>query len=444
MPRSYGTTNAAPSASAPAVGLAGDTYYNSTNKVLYLSDGSVWNPAVPNGVPAGGTQDQVLQKNSATDYDDSWTSIIGANGGVSQVVASGNNTFGQIDGRRINGTGAMGALQTAFNFRGLGYDGVSTYRTLGSIGIGAEQGTTPTVAGGTLTFNTTAANTLTNTTRLRMDSNGLTEIPGKVKIGQATLTAGLTGSILDLSNGLLNIRRQAITLVNGANDNLTLPTSSFVEFTGPTAAFTLTGIAGGTDGAVIEWVYLGSQPFTVAWEGATSTAANRITTVSTATGGEYMVGPCAGTLIYNASTSRWLLTNVRYGGYLPNRTLYKQIHSTNQSGITTTESTLYTTPSITFPANRKISLVAHFYCTFLNNGCYFRYVVDGALPNSGLDQIARVDQTSAAQILHGECTYTPTAGAHTFGLVTGALSGTYNIRGDQVWGYFEVRDMGAT
>jgi hypothetical protein len=44
MPLSYGTTNAAPYATAPAVGPAGSTYYNTTSKNLFLSDGTQWNP----------------------------------------------------------------------------------------------------------------------------------------------------------------------------------------------------------------------------------------------------------------------------------------------------------------------------------------------------------------------------------------------------------------
>ena len=44
MPRSYGITNAQPNGSAPAVGLAGDTYYNTATKVLYISDGTNWLP----------------------------------------------------------------------------------------------------------------------------------------------------------------------------------------------------------------------------------------------------------------------------------------------------------------------------------------------------------------------------------------------------------------
>jgi hypothetical protein len=40
--RDYGTTNATPYASAPAVGSAGDTYWNTTDKSFYVSDGAAW------------------------------------------------------------------------------------------------------------------------------------------------------------------------------------------------------------------------------------------------------------------------------------------------------------------------------------------------------------------------------------------------------------------
>ena len=43
MPRSYGVTNTAPWASAPTVGPAGDSYYNTASKQLFLSDGTQWN-----------------------------------------------------------------------------------------------------------------------------------------------------------------------------------------------------------------------------------------------------------------------------------------------------------------------------------------------------------------------------------------------------------------
>ena len=53
MPREYGTTNAAPYAAAPAIGAVGDTYWNTTAKALYASDGAAWNLVGPS---AAGTQ----------------------------------------------------------------------------------------------------------------------------------------------------------------------------------------------------------------------------------------------------------------------------------------------------------------------------------------------------------------------------------------------------
>lgn len=41
--RSYGITNVAPYASAPAIGPSGDIYFNTTNKTIYISDGTQWN-----------------------------------------------------------------------------------------------------------------------------------------------------------------------------------------------------------------------------------------------------------------------------------------------------------------------------------------------------------------------------------------------------------------
>lgn len=42
MSRDYGITNAAPYATAPAVGANGDTYWNTTEKAHYISDGTAW------------------------------------------------------------------------------------------------------------------------------------------------------------------------------------------------------------------------------------------------------------------------------------------------------------------------------------------------------------------------------------------------------------------
>jgi hypothetical protein len=52
MARDFGLTNVAPYASAPAVGAAGATYFNTTSKILFLSDGTAW-VTPPGGAPSG-------------------------------------------------------------------------------------------------------------------------------------------------------------------------------------------------------------------------------------------------------------------------------------------------------------------------------------------------------------------------------------------------------
>jgi hypothetical protein len=292
----------------PPVGPAGDTYYNTGDGREYISNGTSWLPLV--GLPAGGTQDQLLAKNSSTDYDTGWASAIGANGGITSAAATGSNTFGAMDVRRNNGGSAVAALQGVGVFRALSWDGVSAYQVNAAINFGASETVSPTKSGGNVQFSTVGAGTTSNTARLRVESDGTIRMAYPCQIGQASLlTAPNTGTVLDLSNGLLATRRQAVTLVNGANNNLPLPTSSFVEFTGPTAAFTLTGIAGGVDGAIINFVYWGAQQFTI-WNGVTSTTTNQIV-FANAADQVTSNGQCAGTLIYDTSIGggRWILVD---------------------------------------------------------------------------------------------------------------------------------------
>ena len=67
--RSYGITNAAPWATAPPVGLAGDTYFNTTSKTMFLSDGTQWI--------------QVQGGSSTANY---WISRLVANSAISNTI----------------------------------------------------------------------------------------------------------------------------------------------------------------------------------------------------------------------------------------------------------------------------------------------------------------------------------------------------------------------
>ena len=98
----------------------------------------------------------------------------------------------------------------------------------------------------------------------------------------------------------------SFTASNGANNNITLPNKSFIRVTGPTGAFSISGITKPTnpDGRVVILYNTTSQNMTIT-NNATSTAANRILTNTgsdVATTGTGIVS-----LIYSVTDARWIL-----------------------------------------------------------------------------------------------------------------------------------------
>lgn len=308
-----------------------------------------WVPILGQPVPAGGAANNILAKNSASDGDVGWTgdpsvTTLTASGNVSSI---GQNTFGQIDGRRNNAGAAVNALQTAGTFRGLGWDGVSAYRVLGSFTFGADQTVSPTQSGGNLQFATTPNGSVSSVTRLRIGNDGTVHIPSGVILGDASiLTNPNVGAILDINGGVFAQRRVAYTMANGANNNMALPTSSFIEFTGPTAAFSLTGFAGGVDGAIINFIYLGTQAFAINHQ-STSVAANQTYTLSGVQ--ENVVGPFAGTLVYNANISKWILVDWQVSPQ--SGTVVQQQDRIAMTGLGSTNTTTYVVISVIAQVN---------------------------------------------------------------------------------------------
>ena len=97
----------------------------------------------------------------------------------------------------------------------------------------------------------------------------------------------------------------SFTASNGANNNITLPNKSFIRVTGPTGAFSITGITkpANPDGRVVILYNTTSQNMTITND-ATSTAANRILPGQgdVATTGKGIVS-----LIYSVTDARWIL-----------------------------------------------------------------------------------------------------------------------------------------
>ena len=97
----------------------------------------------------------------------------------------------------------------------------------------------------------------------------------------------------------------SFTASNGANNNITLPNKSFIRVTGPTGAFSITGITKPTnpDGRVVILYNTTSQNMTITND-ATSTAANRILTGQ---GDVATTGIGIVSLIYSVTDARWIL-----------------------------------------------------------------------------------------------------------------------------------------
>lgn len=120
------------------------------------------------------------------------------------------------------------------------------------------------------------------TVPLTMYSNGTSRFTGRIAEGRVTMTLG-----------------------NGDNNDVALPSTSFAKIAGPTAAFAITGIVAGGDGDRLDIFNPLNQTMTIRNENASSTAANRISTLS---GADLVLRanlPSFVTLIYDTGSSRW-------------------------------------------------------------------------------------------------------------------------------------------
>jgi hypothetical protein len=112
----------------------------------------------------------------------------------------------------------------------------------------------------------------------------------------------------DLVNADIAFARYAnSSLANGNNAAVVIRTNVFMDVSGPSAAFTINGIAGGRDGKEIKIMNKTGQTMTIANDsGVDPTAANRIRT-GTGSDVAYTNNPGIVSLIYDANVSRWVV-----------------------------------------------------------------------------------------------------------------------------------------
>jgi len=133
---------------------------------------------------------------------------------------------------------------------------------------------------------------------------GLTVLANN-KVGAGTDAPNTT---LDV-NGDVALRMGTYTAANGVNNNIVIGNRSFIRITGPTAAFSITGMAGGYDGKMVILYNTTTNAMTIT-NNATSTATNRIYTLTNGNLVTSAAGGSAVTLIYDAISQRWIVTAI--------------------------------------------------------------------------------------------------------------------------------------
>ncbi|MFN8300064.1 MAG: hypothetical protein U0T75_13235 [Chitinophagales bacterium] len=116
-------------------------------------------------------------------------------------------------------------------------------------------------------------------------------------------------SKMDIAGDLALREGPALSLSSGANNNINLASSkfSFYRITGPGAAFSITGLTGGTDGRMVTLYNTTTQQLTIANLNAGSSNVNQIKTLD---GGD-MISVAANsaiTFMYNNTEQKWIVT----------------------------------------------------------------------------------------------------------------------------------------
>lgn len=133
---------------------------------------------------------------------------------------------------------------------------------------------------------------------------GNTIVSGKIAIGNISIP----NASLDVS-GDVAMRTGALSAANGSNNDLSIGKTATFRISGPTAAFSITGISGGYDGRMI--ILYNSTDFvlTLKHDDVLSTDINRIY-CSSNTSIDINKKGCA-TLLYSSADSRWIVVSTR-------------------------------------------------------------------------------------------------------------------------------------
>ncbi|MDP4199651.1 MAG: hypothetical protein Q8922_03510 [Bacteroidota bacterium] len=277
-------------------------------------------------VPSPGTGDLIFNTSLTTFY---------FYDGLAWIPMTGTGWLLSGNGGTIAGTDFLGTTDNAdLVFKANAMEGMrlSTSQNLG-VGTATPASALHTVASGAMTTDYTG-NLLTNVatsstasiTKYGMDilssgtwngasatniglhtnaTGGTTNYSAIFEGGNAGINTTAPATYMDVS-GDASIRYSSYSASNGVNNDINIGTSSFVRLTGPTADFSVTGVAGGVDGKVLILFNPTNQLFTISNENTGSVAADRIWTFNS-TGDIVVDGKGAVKMIYSAPDSRWIV-----------------------------------------------------------------------------------------------------------------------------------------
>lgn len=142
--------------------------------------------------------------------------------------------------------------------------------------------------------------------RIEFDNQTVDE----VNILDARLGVKTSAPLLTLDvDGGQALRRADVTLANGLNSNITVGDRSFIRILGPTGAFSIGGFTGGVDGQLLYVFNSVQQTMTIVNSDASSSAANRILTLTGANVVLRATNRSFATFVYVSASALWMLVS---------------------------------------------------------------------------------------------------------------------------------------
>lgn len=277
--------------------------YNATNRgyVIALTNGYWTNATLDSAtitnlsVPGSGTGSVKINGTASGDFS---LTVGGTASGYSSTAIGIASTASSHAAVALGTT----ATASATNALALGTD--ATAAANNSIAIGAAAGAAD---ADSIAIGTSAATDTTNQIVLGSSSYKIT-VPGRIE-GAVSTNASFRGT--NIINGRVDFTSRANTsLANGNNAAVVLGTNVYVRLSGPSASYTINGIAAEQDGSwhIAEFANPVNSLIIADNSGTDPTAANRI---RTGTGADvtFTNNPVVLQFIYNASDARWKIAN---------------------------------------------------------------------------------------------------------------------------------------